>query len=111
VLIFSQFKIMLNVLEDYLRLAGYPFERIDGDVKSRDRQNAIDRFSKGAPLSRMQESFRSLCLGPGSDGFPFAWQLNLLKRAFFEPVFSAEQGQQTASCSSSRHGRAARGSR
>ena len=48
VLIFSQFKIMLNVLEDYLRLAGYPFERIDGDVKSRDRQNAIDRFSKGA---------------------------------------------------------------
>ena len=50
VLIFSQFKIMLNVLEDYLRLAGYPFERIDGDVKSRDRQNAIDRFSKGAPL-------------------------------------------------------------
>jgi len=49
VLIFSQFKIMLNVLEDYLRLSGYPFERIDGDVKSRDRQNAIDRFSKGAP--------------------------------------------------------------
>ena len=47
VLIFSQFKIMLNVLEDYLRLSGYPFERIDGDVKSRDRQNAIDRFSKG----------------------------------------------------------------
>ncbi len=47
-LIFSQFKIMLNVLEDYLRLSGYPFERIDGDVKSRDRQNAIDRFSKGA---------------------------------------------------------------
>ena len=50
VLIFSQFKIMLNVLEDYLRLSGYPFERIDGDVKSRDRQNAIDRFSKGAVL-------------------------------------------------------------
>ena len=50
VLIFSQFKIMLNVLEDYLRLSDYPFERIDGDVKSRDRQNAIDRFSKGAPL-------------------------------------------------------------
>lgn len=49
-LIFSQFKIMLNVLEDFMRLSGYPYERIDGDVASRDRQSAIDRFSKGACL-------------------------------------------------------------
>lgn len=48
VLIFSQFKIMLDVLEDFVRLSGYPFERIDGDVAARDRQAAIDRFSKGA---------------------------------------------------------------
>lgn len=47
VLIFSQFVIMLNVLEDYLRLSGWPVERIDGNVKSRDRQQAIDRFSNG----------------------------------------------------------------
>lgn len=45
VLIFSQFKIMLNVLEDYASLMEYPTERIDGNTSSRDRQAAIDRFS------------------------------------------------------------------
>jgi SNF2 family DNA or RNA helicase len=30
VLIFSQFKMMLDVLEDYLAACDYPFERIDG---------------------------------------------------------------------------------
>jgi SNF2 family DNA or RNA helicase len=50
VLIFSQFVIMLDVLEDYLRLAGHAFERIDGNTAMRDRQAAIDRFSRpGAP--------------------------------------------------------------
>jgi hypothetical protein len=52
VLIFSQFKIMLNVLEDYLTAAGYSFERIDGSTKHSARQAAIERFmaskSKGA---------------------------------------------------------------
>lgn len=47
VLIFSQFKIMMDVLEDSLRLRKYPVERIDGSVSSRDRQAAIDRYSKG----------------------------------------------------------------
>ena len=47
VLIFSQFKIMMDVLEDSLRLCKYPVERIDGSVSSRDRQAAIDRYSKG----------------------------------------------------------------
>lgn len=45
VLIFSQFKIMLDVLEDYLKAANYPFERIDGSTKQKDRQAAIDRFT------------------------------------------------------------------
>ena len=54
VLIFSQFKIMLDVLEDYLRAAEFPCERIDGSTSSRDRQAAIDRFSR-----------------PDSDGFVF----------------------------------------
>ncbi|CAK0786707.1 hypothetical protein CVIRNUC_009921 [Coccomyxa viridis] len=45
VLIFSQFKIMLDVLEDYLRLIGLPLERIDGSVAQRDREAAIDRYS------------------------------------------------------------------
>ena len=47
VLIFSQFKIMLNVIEDSLNLCKYPYERIDGSVAGRDRQQAIDRFAKG----------------------------------------------------------------
>ena len=46
-LIFSQFKIMLNVLEDYLRLMKFPLERIDGSVSQRDRETAINRFSAG----------------------------------------------------------------
>lgn len=47
VLIFSQFKIMMDVLEDSFKLRQYPVERIDGSVSSRDRQAAIDRYSKG----------------------------------------------------------------
>eukprot|EP00879_Flechtneria_rotunda_P032630 GHRR01035879.1.p1 GENE.GHRR01035879.1~~GHRR01035879.1.p1 ORF type:complete len:151 (+),score=50.75 GHRR01035879.1:667-1119(+) len=35
---------MLDVLEDYLASSHYPFERIDGDTKHKDRQAAIDRF-------------------------------------------------------------------
>ena len=49
VLIFSQFKIMLDILEDYLQLMGWPMERIDGSVAQLQRQAAIDRFSKGVP--------------------------------------------------------------
>lgn len=38
VLIFSQFVIMLNVLEDYLTLAGHNVERIDGSTAGTARQ-------------------------------------------------------------------------
>lgn len=48
VLIFSQFKIMLDVIEDSLNLCKYPHERIDGSIAGRDRQQAIDRFTRGA---------------------------------------------------------------
>ena len=45
VLIFSQFTQMLALLEEYLRVRGYRYEKIDGAVKSKERQNAIDRFN------------------------------------------------------------------
>lgn len=45
-LIFSQFTYVLVLLEEYLRFNGIKYEKIDGSVKSRDRQNAIDRFNK-----------------------------------------------------------------
>jgi SNF2 family DNA or RNA helicase len=54
VLIFSQFKLCLNILEDFIHYLGYKYERIDGNITGDERQQAIDRFSK-----------------PGSDGFIF----------------------------------------
>lgn len=52
VLIFSQMVRCLDILEDYLRLNRYLYERIDGQVTGILRQGAIDRFSKpGAYLS------------------------------------------------------------
>ena len=42
---------MLDILEDYLQLMGWPMERIDGSVGQLQRQAAIDRFSKGMPCS------------------------------------------------------------
>lgn len=44
VLIFSQFKIMLDVLEDYLVAKQEKFERIDGSITGHRRQASIDRF-------------------------------------------------------------------
>jgi SNF2 family DNA or RNA helicase len=46
VLIFSQFKIMLDILEDYLNCRDYKFERIDGSITGNKRQSAIDRFQE-----------------------------------------------------------------
>jgi SNF2 family DNA or RNA helicase len=44
VLLFSQFKIMLDILEDYLHARQFGFERIDGSITGHKRQAAIDRF-------------------------------------------------------------------
>jgi SNF2 family DNA or RNA helicase len=44
VLLFSQFKIMLDILEDYLNAREMKFERIDGSITGNRRQQAIDRF-------------------------------------------------------------------
>lgn len=44
VLLFSQFKIMLDILEDYLSERQMKFERIDGSITGNKRQQAIDRF-------------------------------------------------------------------
>jgi len=54
ILIFSQFKIMLDVLEDYLSSREVNFERIDGSITGNKRQQAIDRFQ--APHRDEKES-------------------------------------------------------
>jgi chromodomain-helicase-DNA-binding protein 7 len=46
VLIFSQMVRVLDLLEEYLNIKCYPFERIDGNIRGNERQAAIDRFSK-----------------------------------------------------------------
>ncbi|ORZ02135.1 hypothetical protein BCR43DRAFT_481067 [Syncephalastrum racemosum] len=45
VLIFSTFKIMLDILEDYMNGESYKCLRIDGETNSLERQNNIDRFN------------------------------------------------------------------
>lgn len=45
VLIFSQFTMMLDLLEDYLHSKDYSYERIDGKIRGSERQAAIDRYS------------------------------------------------------------------
>lgn len=45
VLIFSQFKHTLSLLEELLNSKGFRYERLDGQVKASDRQNAIDRYN------------------------------------------------------------------
>ncbi|KAJ3053588.1 hypothetical protein HK097_003915 [Rhizophlyctis rosea] len=50
VLIFSQFKLALNFLEDYLNGEGLPVLRLDGETPKEDRQQMIDDFN--APNSK-----------------------------------------------------------
>ncbi|KAK4685208.1 hypothetical protein P7C73_g4945, partial [Tremellales sp. Uapishka_1] len=54
VLLFSQFKIALDRIEDYLFGEGYKFLRLDGDVQQAKRQKSMDAFN-----------------APGSDYFIF----------------------------------------
>jgi SNF2 family DNA or RNA helicase len=54
VLIFSQFKIMLDILEDYFNCRSMKFERIDGSITGHRRQQAIDRFQ--APSTEDREA-------------------------------------------------------
>ena len=69
VLIFSQMVRCLDILEDFLRMKGYLYERIDGNVRGTLRQAAIDRFSKPSKLDVVSECV-CVCvcvLGGGGD--------------------------------------------
>jgi chromodomain-helicase-DNA-binding protein 7 len=46
VLIFSQMIRVLDIIEDYLVLKRFSYERIDGRIRGEQRQEAIDRYSK-----------------------------------------------------------------
>ncbi|RYH10749.1 hypothetical protein EON65_39265 [archaeon] len=59
VLIFSQFRIMLDILEDYLHYVGYMYERVDGSVTGKKRQAAIDRYTNNDQVFVMLLSTRA----------------------------------------------------
>ncbi|XP_014227290.1 lymphoid-specific helicase-like isoform X2 [Trichogramma pretiosum] len=44
VLLFSNFKMVLDIIEDYLSLTDYDYCRLDGNVKFDDRKDQINRF-------------------------------------------------------------------
>eukprot|EP00092_Neocalanus_flemingeri_P005977 GFUD01006438.1.p1 GENE.GFUD01006438.1~~GFUD01006438.1.p1 ORF type:complete len:2243 (+),score=699.78 GFUD01006438.1:100-6828(+) len=45
VLIFSQMVIMLNIMEEYMQLKRYPFQRLDGGVSGDKRKQSIAQFN------------------------------------------------------------------
>ncbi|CAH8622402.1 unnamed protein product [Schistosoma rodhaini] len=46
VLIFSQMTRMLDIIQDYLTLRGYSYERLDGSVRGEDRFQAVKSFNE-----------------------------------------------------------------
>ncbi|KZS95781.1 hypothetical protein SISNIDRAFT_325955 [Sistotremastrum niveocremeum HHB9708] len=46
VLLFSQFKIALDIIEDFITGEGYKFCRLDGDTPGADRQKGMDEYNK-----------------------------------------------------------------
>ena len=50
VLIFSQMVRMLDIMQDYLQLRGYQYQRLDGTVSSEQRKKSIAHFNApGSP--------------------------------------------------------------
>ncbi|KZV93790.1 hypothetical protein EXIGLDRAFT_645875 [Exidia glandulosa HHB12029] len=45
VLLFSQFRIALDIIEDFLVAEGHTFRRLDGETKQADRQKYMDEFN------------------------------------------------------------------
>jgi SNF2 family DNA or RNA helicase len=45
VLIFSQMVKVLDIIEDYLDARDYKYERIDGSITGKERQESVDRFT------------------------------------------------------------------
>lgn len=112
VLIFSQFKMMLDVLEDYLHMCGYPFERLDGGTGHQQRQAAIRRFNDGA--RDVAYTYTCRCFAWHTRGVraaahvPYVHRAHVVLHTHTQPP---RQTQWTGLSSSSRPAPAARASR
>ncbi|KAK5964448.1 Chromodomain helicase DNA binding protein 1 like [Trichostrongylus colubriformis] len=51
-LIFSQFVIVLDIVQDFMNLRGYNYERLDGSVRAEERFEAINEFQNAAKNNR-----------------------------------------------------------
>ncbi|VDO99812.1 unnamed protein product [Heligmosomoides polygyrus] len=47
-LIFSQFVIVLDIVQDFMDLRDYNYERVDGSVRAEERYAAIDKYQRAA---------------------------------------------------------------
>lgn len=63
VLIFSQFTMMLDIMERYLDLRNYSFLRIDGQTPVPERQDLINRFNANSEIFVFLLSTRAGGLG------------------------------------------------
>ncbi|XP_042229687.1 SWI/SNF-related matrix-associated actin-dependent regulator of chromatin subfamily A containing DEAD/H box 1 homolog [Homarus americanus] len=63
VLIFSQFVILLNVLEQYIKLRGHKYLRFDGTTQVTERQELIDQFTEDEDIFVFLLSTRAGGLG------------------------------------------------
>lgn len=63
VLIFSQFVIMLNIVEEYMNIRGYKFLRLDGQTPVTERQEMIDEFNEDPTIFIFLLSTRAGGLG------------------------------------------------
>jgi SNF2 family DNA or RNA helicase len=78
VLLFSQFKIMLDILEDYFVARGTKFERIDGSITGNKRQQAIDRFQAPSNDDREPPFVMMLSTRAGGEYGRAAFQKDLM---------------------------------
>ncbi|RZC42894.1 SWI/SNF-related matrix-associated actin-dependent regulator of chromatin subfamily A containing DEAD/H box 1 -like protein [Asbolus verrucosus] len=63
VLIFSQYVIMLNVMEDYLKIRKYNYLRMDGSTPVNERQELIDEYTEDSSIFIFLLSTRAGGLG------------------------------------------------
>lgn len=63
VLIFSQFVMMLDVIEKYLNIKGYQFVRLDGQTAVTERQDLIEEYTRNPDIFVFMLSTRAGGLG------------------------------------------------